>query len=129
MMKRPARAWWSTLFGLFAVTAVVPSGMIDQAAAMGEWAPMIALTWMIVLAALPLLFPYFAHTRFDEVVALLCAMCLTPTILALWAAARGGGSWLPVTGWVLSTLVLDVVVRLALRDGRARKQGVPTADA
>jgi hypothetical protein len=129
MMKRPARAWWSTLFGLFAVTAVVPAGMIDQAADMGDWAPMIALTWMIVLAALPLLFPYFAHTPFDEVVALLCAMCLTPTILALWAAARGGGSWLPVTGWVLSTLALDVVVRLALRDGRARKQSVPTADA
>ena len=88
---------------------------------------MIAITWMIVLAALPLVFPYFARTRFDEVVALLCAMCLTPTMLAVWAAARGGGTWLPVTGWVLSTLALEVVVRFAVRDARSRD--VPTADA
>ncbi len=118
IMQRPARAWWATLFGLFTITAVVPTEVIDQAAARGDWAPAIAATWMVVLALLPLVFPHFARRRFDEVVALLCLMCLPPTMLALWAASRGGGRWLPITGWVLSTLALEVVLRRAVRDAR-----------
>ncbi len=118
IMRRPVRAWWATLFGLFTITAVVPAGIIDQAAARGDWAPVIAITWMVVLAVVPLVFPHFARRRFDEVVALLCFMCLPPTMLALWAASRGGGRWLPITGWVLSTLALEVVLRAAVRDAR-----------
>jgi hypothetical protein len=117
-MRRPGRAWWSTLAGLFVITALVPTARIEVAADRGDWAPMVALTWMIVLAALPLIVPYLVHARFDEVVALLCVLCLTPTMLAVWAAARGGGRWLPVTGWVLSTLCVELVVRRAVRDGR-----------
>lgn len=124
IMRRPGRGWWVTLLGLFVITAAVPAGVIDQAAARGDWAPVIALTWMVVLAGLPLVFPHFARRRFDQVVALLCLMCLTPTMLALWAAYRGGGRWLPITGWVLSTLALEVVLRRAVRDARSR----PTAD-
>jgi hypothetical protein len=125
IMRRPGRAWWVTLLGLFVITAAVPAGVIEQAAARGDWAPVIAVTWMVVLAVLPLVFPHFARRRFDEVVALLCLMCLPPTMLALWAAYRGGGRWLPITGWVLSTLALELVLRRAVRDAGRR----PTADS
>lgn len=118
IMRRPVRAWWVTLLGLFFVTAAVPAGSIEQATARGDWAPVIAVTWMVVLAVIPLVFPHFARRRFDELVALLCLMCLPPTMLALWAAWRGGGRWLPITGWVLSTLALEVVLRRAVRDAR-----------
>jgi len=113
-----AAATASTLAGLFVITAAVPAETIDQASARGYWAPVIAVTWMLVLAVMPLVIPHFARRRFDQVVALLCAVCLTPTMLALWAAYRGGGRWLPITGWVLSTLDVELVLRRAVRDGR-----------
>jgi len=46
------------------------------------------------------------------------ALCLAPTMLALWAASRGAGRWLPLTGWVLSTWMVEVVLRRAVREAR-----------
>ncbi len=36
IMRRPGRAWWVTLLGLFVITAAVPAGVIEQAAARGD---------------------------------------------------------------------------------------------
>ncbi len=122
IMRRPIRAWFVTLVALFFMTASVPAALIDEAASRGYWAPVIALLWMVVLAAVPLVFPHVARRRVPDVVALLCALCLAPTVLALWAASRGGGRWLPIMGWVLSTWSLELVMRRAVRAATAPRQ-------
>jgi hypothetical protein len=108
---------------LFLMTASVPSALIDEAEGRGYKASLFVLFWMVALALFPLVFPHLARRRPDEIIALLCALCLTPTMLALWAAARGAGRWLPLTGWVLSTWMVEVVLRRAVRAARGAGAG------
>ena len=117
-MRSPMRAWMVTLLALFLMTAAVPSALIDEADSRGYKASLFVLLWMVVLAGFPLIFPHLARRRPHEIIALLCALCLAPTMLALWAASRGAGRWLPLTGWVLSTWMVEVVLRRAVRDAR-----------
>jgi hypothetical protein len=121
IMRSPTRAWTVTLLALFLMTASVPSALIDEAEGRSYQASLFVLFWMVVLALFPLGFPYLARRRPDEIIALLCALCLTPTMLALWAAARGAGRWLPLTGWVLSTWMVEVMLRRAVRAARSTR--------
>jgi hypothetical protein len=117
-MRSPTRAWMVTLLALFLMTAAVPSALIDEADSRGYGASLFVLFWMLVLGGFPLVFPYLARRRPSDIIAMLCGLCLAPTMLALWAASRGAGRWLPLTGWVLSTWMVEVVLRRAVRDAR-----------
>lgn len=125
IMRSPMRAWTVTLLALFLMTAAVPSALIDEAESRGYGASLFVLFWMVVLAGFPLVFPFLARRRPCDIVALLCALCLAPTMLALWAASRGAGRWLPLTGWVLSTWMVDLVLRRAVRAAQAARPASP----
>jgi hypothetical protein len=118
IMSSPVRAWTVTLLALFLMTAAVPAALIDEADSRGYQASLFVLFWMVVLAGFPLVFPSLARRRPSEIIALLCALCLAPTMLALWAASRGAGRWLPLTGWVLSTWMVEVVLRRAVQEAK-----------